>query len=131
MISFQNTKFISQAEHLELSKRCCPKKGDLLLTKVGTTGIPVLIETDKEFSLFVSVALIKFNSSFIEPQYLLYLLKSPLVQMQAAENTKGVGNKNWVLSDIEKTLLAIPPYNEQRMIVNKIKEVFSKIKDES
>ncbi len=124
-ISFDNTKFISQAEHLELSKRCHPCKGDILITKVGTTGIPVLVDTDKEFSLFVSVALLKFNYALINTEYLLYLLKSSLVQLQAAENTRGVGNKNWVLSDIEKTLVVIPPLSEQKRIVAKINEIFA------
>ena len=124
-ISFNNTKFISQAEHLELSKRCHPCKGDILITKVGTTGIPVLVDTDKEFSLFVSVALLKFNYALINTEYLLYLLKSSLVQLQAAENTRGVGNKNWVLSDIEKTLVVIPPLSEQKRIVAKINEIFA------
>ena len=124
-ISFDNTKFISQAEHLELSKRCHPCKGDILITKVGTTGIPVLVDTDKEFSLFVSVALLKFNYALINTEYLLYLLKSSLVQLQAAENTRGVGNKNWVLSDIEKTLVVIPPLSEQKRIVAKINDIFA------
>ena len=124
-ISFNNTKFISQAEHLELSKRCHPCKGDILITKVGTTGIPVLVDTDKEFSLFVSVALLKFNGALINTEYLLYLLKSPLVQLQATENTRGVGNKNWVLSDIEQTLIVIPPLAEQKRIVAKINEIFA------
>ena len=124
-ISFNNTKFISQAEHLELSKRCHPCKGDILITKVGTTGIPVLVDTDKEFSLFVSVALLKFNGALINTKYLLYLLKSPLVQLQATENTRGVGNKNWVLSDIEQTLIVIPPLAEQKRIVAKINEIFA------
>lgn len=124
---FDNTKFISEEEHNELSKRCNPCNGDILLTKVGTTGIPVLIETDKKFSLFVSVALLKFNSLFINPNYFIYLLKSPLGQEQAAENTRGVGNKNWVLSDIEKTLIVLPPITEQQRIVDKINEIFEKL----
>ena len=57
-------KYISEIEHKELIARCNPQKGDMLLTKVGTTGIPVYIETDKEFSLFVSVALLKFNHKY-------------------------------------------------------------------
>ena len=126
-LSFENTKFISYEEHSELTKRCKPQRGDILLTKVGTTGIPVLIDSDIEFSLFVSVALIKFNAVNILPEYFIYLLKSPLVQEQAAENTRGVGNKNWVLSDIEKTLLVLPPLAEQKRIVNKINEIFSKL----
>lgn len=129
-ISFANTKYISLEEHELLSKRCCPQFGDLLLTKVGTTGIPVLVNTEEKFSLFVSVALIKFNKQFINPDFFVYLLQSPLVQTQAAENTKGVGNKNWVLSDIEKTLVVIPPIKEQNKIVKKLNEAFSNIKDE-
>lgn len=126
-LSFSNTKYISFEEHNELIKRCNPEKGDILLTKVGTTGIPVLVDTDKRFSLFVSVALIKYNCKFVIPQFFIYLLKSPLVQQQAADNTRGVGNKNWVLTDIENTLLAIPPLTEQKRIVDKIDEIFAKL----
>ena len=129
-ISFANTKFISIEEHNELKKRCNPQTGDILLTKVGTTGIPVIVDNDRDFSLFVSVALIKFNHNYINPAYFIYLLKSPLVQDQAAENTRGVGNKNWVLSDIENTLLVIPPLAEQKRIVEQINVIFSKLKDE-
>ena len=129
-ISFANTKFISIEEHNELKKRCNPQTGDILLTKVGTTGIPVIVDNDRDFSLFVSVALIKFNHNYINPAYFIYLLKSPLVQDQAAENTRGVGNKNWVLSDIENTLLIIPPLAEQKRIVEQINAIFSKLKDE-
>ena len=126
-LSFDNTKYISLEEHNELKKRCNPQKGDILLTKVGTTGIPVLIDSDIEFSLFVSVAFIKFSHENVIPDYLIYLLKSPLVQEQAAENTRGVGNKNWVLSDIEKTLLVLPPLAEQKRIVEKVDEIFAKL----
>ena len=126
-LSFSNTKYISFEEHNELIKRCNPEKGDILLTKVGTTGIPVLVDTDKRFSLFVSVALIKYNCKFVITQFFIYLLKSPLVQQQAADNTRGVGNKNWVLTDIENTLLAIPPLTEQKRIVDKIDEIFAKL----
>ncbi len=127
ILSFESTKFISIEEHRKLSKRCNPCKGDILLTKVGTTGIPVLVDTEKEFSLFVSVALLKFDSSYINSEFFIFLLKSPLVQEQAAENTRGVGNKNWVLSDINKTLVVLPPLAEQRRIVNKINEIFAKL----
>lgn len=119
-LSFTNTKFISEEEHKLLSQRCHPCKGDLLLSKVGTTGIPLIINDDREFSIFVSLALIKFFPQFIDSSFLITLLKSPLVQMQVKENTRGVGNKNWVLAAIANTLLAIPPLQEQKRIVEKI-----------
>ena len=122
-LDFSNCKYISNEEHKELYERCNPEYGDILLTKVGTTGIPIIVDTDKEFSLFVSVALLKFNQNMVYNEYLVHLINSPLVQTQAAENTKGVGNKNWVMRDIANTLIVIPPLLEQYRIVNKIKEL--------
>ena len=122
-INFSNTKFISEEEHNILSARCNPEKGDLLLTKVGTTGIPVIVDTDREFSLFVSVALVKLSKSNINLDFLKLLILSPLVQEQVAENTKGVGNKNWVIKDIANTFFPLPPFAEQKRIVAKIEEL--------
>ena len=122
-IDFSNTKFISKSEHKELFKRCNPQKGDILLTKIGTTGVPAIIETDKEFSLFVSVALLKFNNKFIDVKYLYNLILSPLVQAQAKENTKGIGNKNWVIDKIAQTIIPLPPLAEQKRIVAKVEKL--------
>ena len=120
IIDFSNTKYISKEEHQKLSDRCHPQKGDLLLSKVGTTGIPALVTTDKEFSLFVSVALIKLTQNKFSNEFLVFMIQSPLVQEQAKENTRGVGNKNWVLSAIAKTLMVVPPFEEQKRIKNRL-----------
>ena len=122
-LNFNECKYISLEEHKELYSRCNPEFGDILLTKVGTTGIPVIVDTNNEFSLFVSVALLKFNQSLLFNEYLMYMINSPLIQKQAEENTRGVGNKNWVMRDIANTLIAIPPTPEQHRIVEKIEEI--------
>ena len=122
-LDLSNTKYISLSSHKELSKRCNPQKGDLLISKVGTTGVPVIIDTDKPFSLFVSVALMKYFATYTLPKFLIYLINSPLVQTQVKENTRGVGNKNWVLNDIYNTLIVLPPIAEQQRIVCEIDEM--------
>ncbi|WP_438850506.1 restriction endonuclease subunit S [Bacteroides acidifaciens] len=122
-LSFSNTKCISEEEHKILSARCCPEYGDLLISKVGTTGIPLIIDTDKEFSIFVSLALIKFFPNYIDSKFLIHLINSPLIQEQVKRDTRGVGNKNWILTAISNTLLAIPPLVEQKRIVSKIEEI--------
>jgi len=96
-LNFTHTRFITSEQHEDLTKRCNPQKGDLLLTKVGTTGIPILIETDMQFSIFVSVALIKFPKESISGKYLSLLIKSPFLKRQSEEGTEGIGNKNLVL----------------------------------
>lgn len=122
-LDFTSCRFITKEEHKVLYNRCNPEYGDILLTKVGTTGIPIIVDTDKEFSLFVSVSLLKFNQKKISNIFLKYLINSPLVQIQAKENTRGVGNKNWVMRDISNTIIPLPPLAEQKRIVEKIEEL--------
>lgn len=123
VLSLENTKFISAEEHQELYARCNPEKGDILLSKVGTTGVPAIVNTTEQFSLFVSVALLKFDRECIDLKFLYYMLMSPLVQTQATENTRGVGNKNWVLDAIANTMVVLPPLAEQKRIVIKVEEL--------
>jgi type I restriction enzyme S subunit len=124
-LDFSNTRFISEEEHQELIQRCHPEYGDILLTKVGTTGIALIVDTDNEFSIFVSVALLKFVQPELSAEYLVYLINSPLVKEKSAANTRGVGNKNLVLRDIKNFVVPIPPLEEQKRIVAKVDELFA------
>ena len=122
-INFTNARQISEDQHTELCKRCCPKKGDILLTKVGTTGIAVPVKTERTFSIFVSVALLKFSTVELSQDYLCHLINSPFVRQQSKDNTQGIGNQNLVLRLINGFALPIPPFAEQHRIVAKLDEL--------
>ncbi len=124
-INFSNIRHISEDQHRELCKRCCPEKGDILLTKVGTTGIAVPIKTERAFSIFVSVALLKFSADNLSQDYLCHLLNSPFVRQQSKDNTQGIGNQNLVLRLINGFVLPIPPLTEQHRIVAKVDELMT------
>jgi type I restriction enzyme, S subunit len=59
---FHYTKYVTLEEHVKLTKRCNPEKGDVLLTRIGTLGLTKFIDWDVEASIYVSLALIKFLS---------------------------------------------------------------------
>lgn len=126
-INFENCKYISEEQHKVLYSRCDPKYGDLLITKVGTTGVPVVVDTNIEFSLFVSVAMLRFDENKIYNKYIKYATLSKLIQSQIDENTRGAANKNWVIKDIKKTIIPIPPLEQQKKIVEKIEKCFELI----
>lgn len=122
-LSLESTKFITEEEHREFWSRCNPQRGDILLSKVGTTGVPAKVDTDKEFSLFVSVALLKFSQELLSCDFLIYSILAPDFQKQCKEHTRGVGNKNWVIADIANTTMPLPPLAEQKRIVARLEEI--------
>ena len=124
-LDFNATRYISEEAHEQLTKRCHPQRGDLLLTKIGTTGVPVIVDTDRPFSIFVSVGLIKAPWDHLNVSYLQLLICSPFVMKQSLDGTEGVGNKNLVLKKIANFLIAIPPLAEQHRIVAKVDQLMA------
>lgn len=128
-VDFSDTRFISEEEHLSLTKRCKPEKNDILYTKVGTTGIAKVIDTEREFSIFVSVALLKIKHEIIYNYYLEHALNSPNAKKQAKKRTRGTANKNLVITDIKEITVPVPPIAEQHQIVTKLDTLSEKCKE--
>jgi type I restriction enzyme S subunit len=120
-ISFTDCRYISEEQHRELIRRCKPEKGDVLYTKVGTTGIAKAIETDREFSIFVSVALLKLTNAVL-PEFLEKALNSPSGRIQAANLTQGMANRNLVLQDLKGIRVPVPSLAEQERTASSLKE---------
>jgi type I restriction enzyme S subunit len=114
-LSFTDCRYITKEQHLNFCRRCKPEKGDVLYTKVGTTGIAKAIDIDVEFSIFVSVALLKLQSTII-PNYLEKVLNAPVCRTQAENLTQGMANRNLVLKDLKLIILPIPPLDDQERI---------------
>jgi type I restriction enzyme S subunit len=125
MIDFGNCRHISPEEHGELTKRCNPERGDVLLTKVGTTGFAKTIDTDREFSIFVSLALLKLRRDRLCPEFAEYMLNSSRLQEHSAAGTRGVGNKNLVLKFIREFPMPTPTLNQQKDIVEALNDIRS------
>src|SRR2546430_14834545 len=58
-ISFEKLNYVTPDDHAEFLRRANPEQGDILVSKDGTLGVIRVINTDVEFSIFVSVALVK------------------------------------------------------------------------
>lgn len=119
-ICFKDLNYISRADHTEFIKRTHPEKGDILITKDGTIGVVRLIETDMEFSIFVSVALIKPIMKEMGP-YLLYALRASCVQSQIVP--QGAALKHLYLVDLRRLSIPLPPLAEQKRIVAKLEKL--------
>ena len=68
-------KYISKTLHRQLYRNNPPQRGDVLYSRVGTIGEAGVIEVDFEFSIYVSLTLIK-PSKLLNSHYLMQLLNS-------------------------------------------------------
>lgn len=126
LIDFQNTKFISKEEHEILTQRCRPEPGDVLLTKIGTIGNVCVVPDDApEFSIFVSVALLKVKKEVITPLYLQVALSMLFAKNQIKRELKGIGVPDLHLENICNIQIPVPDnINKQIEIAKILKDAY-------
>jgi type I restriction enzyme S subunit len=123
-IDFSKLKYVSIEEHEILIKRCKPEKGDLLLSKNGTIGIPKVVTWDWTFSVFVSLALIKLKKKKLSPEFLEQFFKSDYLDLQIKQKSKQGTVTNLHLEEIKEFLIPLPPFlKEQTAIANALSDV--------
>ena len=116
-ISWDNVKKIAKEEHIDLLKRANPEKGDILLSKNGTVGITKVIDWDEEFSIFVSLCLIKPKHEIINNKFLNYVLPSEFCFRQIKLRSKRAIVNNLHLEEIRDLKIPLPRIEEQIEIV--------------
>jgi type I restriction enzyme S subunit len=122
-VDFDTVKRIPEAEHEELYKRCNPKRGDLLLSKNGTIGVPCVVKWDFPVSLFVSLCLIKPITTLVDPEYLFYLFDSHLIKAQLVERGKTNTVTNLHLEEIKELLVPVPPLARQLLFIQECEKL--------
>jgi type I restriction enzyme S subunit len=117
-LDFSELNYISEEDHHLFTKRCKPERGDILYSKDGATrGRACYINTDREFSFFVSVALIKPLREKLEGRYLVHLLNSNWIKDRMADKSRGDMIPHIVLREIRSFPVPLASLSEQRRIV--------------
>jgi type I restriction enzyme S subunit len=109
-------QYVSEESHLALTKHNKPKIGDILYTRVGSYGEAAIIDRDVEFSIFVSLTLIKPKSVVLN-SFLKHYLNSSTVKALAAASITGSGVGNLNVGTVREFPIHLPPLSEQQSIV--------------
>ena len=108
-IDFSTAKYISEADYKDAIKKCCPEKGDILYSKGGTTGIAKLVDIDIKFANWVHLAVLKFNHNEFNGSFFEKMLNCDYCYKQSQLLTKGIANRDLVLSAMAQIKIYKPP----------------------
>ena len=129
-INYDNAKKISVEDFECLSRKCLPRKGDIIFPRYGTIGIVRLVDTDRDFLVSYSCATIKMLSGNLQSKYLYYVLQSPFIRLiEIDKYINKTTQPNVGLQSILKFLFPLPPLAEQKRIVAKIEELLPKVEE--
>ena len=121
-----NERRISNASHLEITKNGFPKRGDVLVSCVGSIGRSCVYELDEKISFQRSVCFIR-PSERIDSYFLSYLIRSKFCQEQLITLTNQSTIGGVYMSDILDLVITIPSIQEQTAIANYLDEKTTQI----
>ncbi|WP_170132002.1 restriction endonuclease subunit S [Arenicella xantha] len=127
MIIWNGYQYITKQDHDELTKNNKPTRGDILYTRVGSFGEAAIVDSDEEFSVFVSLTLIKPKHDILYNRFLKYYLNSSEVKQLAKSSISGSGVGNLNVGTVRKFPIPLPPIPEQQRIVAILDQAFADI----
>ena len=116
-IDLTDVKYIDKSDLTKLnrSKLC---SGDMLFTYVGTIGQVAVINENDKYYLAPSVALIRADTQFVNPEYMRYFFQTNAFwDTQINRLLQSSSMKNIPMEKIRKFILQIPSIEEQNRIV--------------
>lgn len=117
-LTFDDIKFISETDYLNINKRSKVDVGDVLFAMIGTIGNPVVIEDEPNYAI-KNVALFKVGNNQ-NSYFLKYFLDSKQTIEKMMRDAKGTTQKFVGLGYLRSFPILVPPLKEQQTIVRQL-----------
>ncbi len=120
-----NELFISESLYQELSKKgYIPEKGDVMITGVGTIGIPYIVKERERF-YFKDASVLIFKNTSVFDRFLFYFMKSPYWVKEIHAGSMGTTVHTLTINRANNISVPLPPLPEQHRIVAKTDELMA------
>ena len=115
---FEHTKLVSEREHRFLTSKVKIEKGDILMTRIGSIGDCKYIDWEPEASFYVSLALIKCDTS-VDARFISYYSNSLQFKKELELRSLITAIPQKInLGPISEIILVLPPKKEQTSIAD-------------
>lgn len=115
---FTDTMFVPKSYYDKLDDKRKARKGDILLTVVGSFGIPILITDDTPFVFQRHIAILRPNPLVIDSHFLYYTMLSKSFYAQADAYAVGAAQRTISLTSLRQMKIAVPTLDVQRKIAD-------------
>jgi type I restriction enzyme, S subunit len=122
-IVWDDLKFLSPEDAAVQWRKCQPVRGDVLYTKGGTTGVAAAVNIDRQFAVWVHVALLKPLADRVNYIWLEAMLNTPHCYRQSQTLTHGIANRDLGLKRMVKIDMLLPPIEEQNSYADHVAQV--------
>jgi len=125
-LNFSTLRYISLEDHTEFSKKCKPRRGDILFGKAASVGMVALVETDLEMNIWSPLALIRVAGKMHE-RFVFYALQTRYIERQIKLMTNASSQGNIGMSDIGLLEIPVPSVAEQEAIAAVLSDMDSEL----
>jgi type I restriction enzyme, S subunit len=110
-------KFISREIDAQLSRRCKPCAGDVLISSRGTIGKIAIVKSGQDFNIMGNMILLRFPSH-VDSHFMAFYVLSRVAHIETI--ARGVAQKGLYLGQVREYEVPVPPLEEQRRIASKL-----------
>ena len=125
-LSLEDVDYVDGKEYSLISKRCNPKRNNILISCSGSIGRVCLVPDDGNYVMVRSAAVAV--PILVHSKYLMYALQSEIVQKQIKSKIKQAVQANLFQGEIRNLIIPVPPFDEQQRIVRKLDYLLIKTK---
>ena len=122
-MDYTRKEFISKEEYEDRQSRGVTHKGDLLFTTEAPMGNAALCDLDVCSCGQRIITFQPYCENSLVPTLYMYFILSPAFQKQLLANCTGTTAKGIKADKLKHFKMPLPPFNEQKRIVAKIKEL--------
>ncbi len=118
IVSGNKNKYISMEDYMAATIKNKPENGDILITRIGNIGFSKVVDWDYEFSIYVTLAVVK-KSELFNSQYLHCYFQSEYYQKEILKKSllNAVPCKI-NMDELQKTKVLLPSLPEQQKIAD-------------
>lgn len=120
-LQLDDVDYVDEDEYNNISRRCNPQYGDVLLSCSGSVGRCAIVPDDNHYVMVRSAAMI--SPLCVDSKFLMYTIQSPALQTQIKNSSKQTAQANLFQEPIRNLLVPLPPLSEQKKIASHLDEL--------